>query len=34
MPAPWSDELMVAISLIVMGFLVVFLLNLRAEKKD
>jgi putative membrane protein len=34
LPSQWNDEVMVAIGLMAIGFLVVFFMNLWAEKKD
>ena len=34
LPSQWNNELMMAIGLMVIGFLVVFFMNLLAEKQD
>jgi hypothetical protein len=34
LPSQWDSELMIGLSLIVVGFLVVFSLNFLAEKKN
>jgi uncharacterized membrane protein len=34
LPSQWDSELMIALSLIVVGFLVIFSLNFLAEKKN